>query len=59
MKITVLSGSARKGNNTLRVAKAIKKIYLETTIIDYQEYDIPSFSDQYIVLYKKQVFRKS
>ena len=43
MKITVLSGSARKGNNTLRVAKAIKKLHTETTIIDYQQYDIPSF----------------
>ena len=58
MKITVLSGSARKGNNTLRVAKAIKKIYLETTIIDYQEYDIPSFSDQYIVLGQETSFQK-
>jgi len=58
MKITVLSGSARKGNNTLRVAKAIKKIYLETTIIDYQEYDIPSFSDQYIFLGQETSFQK-
>ena len=58
MKITVLSGSARKGNNTLRVAKAIKKIYLETTIIDYQEYDISSFSDQYIVLGQETSFQK-
>jgi chromate reductase, NAD(P)H dehydrogenase (quinone) len=58
MKITVLSGSARKGNNTLRVAKAIKKLHTDTTIIDYQQYDIPSFSEQYIILGQETRFQK-
>lgn len=46
MNITVLSGSPRKNSNTLRVAKAIKRISLangaeNVDIIDFNEQDIP------------------
>ena len=44
MNITILSGSARANNNTLRVAKALKRIASEShqvNIVDFQEYDIP------------------
>jgi len=46
MNITVLSGSPRKTSNTLRVAKAIKRISLangadNVEIIDFNEQDIP------------------
>ncbi len=45
MNIALLSGSARANNNTIRVAKAIQK-YVEkqghdTTLVDFQQYDIP------------------
>lgn len=44
MNIIIISGSARKENNTLRVAKAMEK-YLgqshQTHIIDFVEFDIP------------------
>lgn len=44
MKIAIISGSARINNNTLRVAKAVKRL-LEPNhavrIIDFQTYDIP------------------
>jgi NAD(P)H-dependent FMN reductase len=48
MKITILSGSARAGNNTLRVAKALALLHSDCEIIDYQEYDLPSFADSSI-----------
>lgn len=44
MNIGILSGSARKGNNTLRVAHAIKKTLNTAKIVDFQEYDLPNFS---------------
>jgi chromate reductase len=44
-KVTILSGSSRPGNNTLRVSRAIHRICLEhgatAEIIDFKEYDIP------------------
>ncbi|MDC1395848.1 NAD(P)H-dependent oxidoreductase, partial [Bacteroidia bacterium] len=45
MKIGIISGSARSGNNTLRVAKAISNILNNTEIVDFQSYDIPSFAE--------------
>ena len=44
MKVTIVSGSARENNNTLRVAKAIQKVLPEARIVDFQEYDLPSFA---------------
>ena len=52
--ITIISGSARLGSNTLRVAKAIKRIIEEKTgapaseieVIDFAPYDIPFYNGQ-------------
>ncbi len=48
MKVAILSGTSRAGNNTLRVAKAIKnlheKINDEVRIVDFQHYDLPFFN---------------
>lgn len=45
MNITIISGSARANNNTLRVAKALqKKIELlnhTVSIVDFTDYDLP------------------
>jgi chromate reductase len=44
MKIGIISGSARANNNTLRVARAIEKVYASThtvSVIDFMAYDIP------------------
>lgn len=52
--ITILSGSPRKGSNTLRVAKAIQTLLLSQNpdeavrIIDYSGYDIPSASQGFV-----------
>ena len=48
MKVGIISGSARKGNNTLRVAKAIQKKFGEGEIVDFQEYDLPNFSEGWV-----------
>jgi len=44
MKVCILSGSARKNNNTLCVSKALSKQFSESVIVDYQEYDLPNFN---------------
>lgn len=41
MKISILSGSSRQNNKTLRLAKAIVRILPEAEIVDFTEYDIP------------------
>lgn len=45
IKVTILSGSSRAGNNTLRVSRAIQRICREqgahADIIDFKDYDIP------------------
>ncbi|MCB9261070.1 MAG: NAD(P)H-dependent oxidoreductase [Flavobacteriales bacterium] len=45
MKVAILSGTSRKNNNTLRVAKAIKNLHElqndEVEIVDFQQYDLP------------------
>ncbi|PCJ66064.1 MAG: flavoprotein [Bacteroidetes bacterium] len=48
MNIGIISGSARKDNNTLRVAKAIGLELNNSNIVDFQEYDLPSFADGFI-----------
>ncbi|MEY2923502.1 MAG: hypothetical protein RLZZ337_42 [Bacteroidota bacterium] len=47
MNVTIISGSARKGNNTLRVAFAIQKLMKDAEVIDFQEYDIPNFNEDF------------
>ncbi|MBC7425195.1 MAG: NAD(P)H-dependent oxidoreductase [Bacteroidia bacterium] len=48
--ITILSGSPRKGSNTLKTSKALKRIVAgqgysgEVKIIDFHEFDIPSLA---------------
>ncbi|MBI1305101.1 MAG: NADPH-dependent oxidoreductase [Bacteroidetes bacterium] len=48
MKAAIISGSSREGNNTLRVANAMKNLILEegysAEVIDFREYDIPFFN---------------
>jgi chromate reductase len=47
MKITIVSGSARENNNTIRVALALKKMLEqahEVQVIDFNHYDIPFLS---------------
>jgi chromate reductase len=42
MNICIISGSARTNNNTIRVAKAIKRQHQhQAVIVDFQQYDIP------------------
>lgn len=45
MKVAIISGSARIGNNTLRVAKAMQRVIHEhgvsSEITDFQYYDLP------------------
>ncbi|MDG1721132.1 MAG: NAD(P)H-dependent oxidoreductase [Bacteroidia bacterium] len=44
MRVCILSGSARKNNNTLRVAKAISNNFIDSVIVDFQDYDLPNFN---------------
>lgn len=49
MNVCVISGSSRKGNNTLRLAKATEKLLKQkgverVNVLDFQEYDIPFFN---------------
>jgi chromate reductase, NAD(P)H dehydrogenase (quinone) len=42
MNISIISGSARTDNNTIRVARAIKHLHGDgAVIVDFQQYDIP------------------
>jgi chromate reductase len=41
MKITILSGSSRPNNKTLRLAKAIVRLIPEAQIVNFSDYDIP------------------
>jgi len=41
MKTTILSGSSRPGNNTIRLAYAIAAQIPDAEIVDFKEYDIP------------------
>ncbi len=49
--ISIISGSARSNSNTLRVAKGIRNILksnnLESTILDFEGYDIPNFNQKF------------
>jgi chromate reductase, NAD(P)H dehydrogenase (quinone) len=45
MNISIISGSARSNNNTIRVGYALKKIFEQaghqTSLVDFMQYDIP------------------
>ncbi|MFM9944412.1 MAG: NAD(P)H-dependent oxidoreductase [Bacteroidia bacterium] len=41
MQISILSGSSRLNNKTMRLAKAIRRLIPEAEIVDFAEYDIP------------------
>jgi chromate reductase len=48
MKVAILSGTSRSGNNTIRVAKAIHSLHQlmnhDTTVVDFKSYDLPFFN---------------
>ena len=58
MKVGIISGSARKGNNTVRVAKAIQKSLGNGVIVDFQEYDLPNFAEGWINPGSETTFQK-
>lgn len=58
MKVGIISGSARKGNNTMRVARAISKIIDGSKVVDFQNYDIPNFSEGGLVVGQESAFQK-
>lgn len=51
-KIILLSGSSRRDNNTLKVAKALdlhfQKLNADSSLIDFQEYDFGFFNQGYL-----------
>ncbi|MFT5723025.1 MAG: chromate reductase [Bacteroidia bacterium] len=48
MKVAILSGTSRKGNNTVRVAKAIEQLHKtqnhDCSVVDFRAYDLPFFN---------------
>lgn len=44
MNTLIISGSARKNNNTLRLAKALNGLISDSEIVDYQNFDLPFFN---------------
>ncbi len=62
MNISIISGSARANNNTIRVAKAIEKYIIElghqATLVDFMGYDIPLINQGEILTDKLTSFQK-
>lgn len=58
MNIGVISGSSRPNNNTLRVAKAIAALAENVEIVDFQNFDIPSFAKGAMVPGEETIFQK-
>lgn len=48
MKCTILSGSARQDNNTMRVAKAIQAFVPEAEIVDFVDFDLPHSNEGFL-----------
>ena len=50
MKVAILSGTSRKGNNTVRVAQAIHGLHSAqnhaVSIVDFRNYDLPFFNGE-------------
>ncbi len=57
MRVCILSGSARKNNNTLRVSKALSNQFSDSVIVDFQEYDLPNFNQRGISKNNQSVFQ--
>ena len=62
MKVAILSGTSRKGNNTVRVAKAIEKLHSalghEASVVDFRSYDLPFFNGEPVDDEKPTAFRR-
>jgi chromate reductase len=58
MKTAILSGSSRKGNNTIRVARAIQRLIPDSLIVDYQDYDLPSYNQEEMLNFGGTPFQK-
>jgi len=62
MKATILSGSSRSNNNTLRVSKAIERALvdrgLEVDLVDFRDYDLPFFNGDDVELDNMTGFQK-
>lgn len=62
MKVTILSGTSRSGNNTIRVARALERLHQEkgheTHIVDFRNYDLPFFNGDPIDEENPTVFQK-
>ncbi len=48
MNITIISGSARIDNNTMRVAKAISSMVENAKIIDFKDFDLPYANEGFL-----------
>ena len=48
MKTTIISGSARKDNNTMRVALAIQQMLEDARIVDLTAYDLPNANEGFL-----------
>ena len=57
MNVAIISGSARKSNNTLRVAKSIQNSFDAAELIDFQEYDLPNLSEGFLQKGKESDFQ--
>lgn len=62
MKVAILSGTSRKGNNTVRVAKALNALHTaenhDVTIVDFRAYDLPFFNGEPIDEQNPTTFQK-
>lgn len=58
MKTAILSGSARKDNNTMRVALAISEMLDDAKIVDYRAYDLPNANQGFMDNKKLSAFQK-
>ncbi len=58
MKVAIISGSARKNNNTVKAAKAINKLVENSVLVDFQNYDLPSFAEGSLVRGEETSFQK-
>lgn len=58
MKVGIISGSARKGNNTIRVAHALSNLVDSSEIVDFQDYDLPGFAEEPMQVGDESPFQK-
>lgn len=62
VRTTILCGSARPENNTLRLAKQISRILkrddLKCEIVDFKDYDLPSFNERFLDRHEMTKFQR-